>query len=66
MAKKSLVKSVSGYFGGVVKEGKKVRWADAETVVRNTVMVLGYVVFMAAIFYVANLFITLMFGLIGL
>ena len=66
MAKNSVIKSVGGYFGGVYKEGKKVRWAAAEDVVKNTGMVLGYIVFMAVVFYVANLFIFKMFDILGI
>jgi len=58
--------SVVSYFSGVYKEGKKVRWADAETVVKTTVLVLGYIVFMAVVFYCANWFIAKMFGLLGI
>ena len=66
MAKSSIVKSVSGYFGGVYREGKKVRWAEANVVVKNTIIVLGYVLFMAVVFYFANLFIYKMFDIFGI
>jgi len=65
MAKVNVVKSAAGYFGGVYREGKKVRWAEANEVVKNTVVVLGYIVFMAIMFYFANLFIYKMFDIFG-
>ncbi len=66
MAKGSMLSSVGGYFSGVYKEGKKVRWAAAQEVFKSTVVVLGYVIFMAVVFYVANLFIVKMFGILGI
>ena len=66
MAKGNIIKSTGRYFGGVYREGKKVRWAEANEVVKNTVIVLGYIVFMAAVFYAANLFIYKMFDIFGI
>lgn len=66
MAKMNVVKSAGRYFGGVYREGKKVRWAEANEVVKNTVIVLGYIVFMAVVFYCANLFIYKMFDILGI
>ena len=63
---KNVVKAAGSYFGGVYKEGKRVRWAEAETVVKNTLLVLGYIVFMAIVFYIANLFIFKMFDILGI
>lgn len=63
---KNMVKAATSYFGGVYKEGKRVRWAEADVVVKNTLLVLGYIVFMAIVFYIANLFIFKMFDLFGI
>jgi preprotein translocase SecE subunit len=63
---RNIVKAAGSYFGGVYKEGKKVRWAEAEVVVKNTLLVLGYIAFMSVVFYVANLCIVKMFDLFGI
>ena len=66
MEKKSMIKSVGGYFSGVYREGKKVRWTSADDVVKNTGIVLGYLVSTAVFFYVVNFFIVKMFGMLGI
>ena len=63
---RNVLKGAASYFGGVYKEGKKVRWAEADVIVKNTLLVLGYIAFMAFVFYIANLCIYGMFDVLGI
>ena len=59
------MKKLIGFFKGVKKEGKMVRWPSAKDLLKYSLMVLILMLFFGGFFYLLDVLFTLLKGLIG-
>ncbi len=59
------MKKLIGFFKGVKKEGKMVRWPNAKDLLKYSLMVLILMLFFGGFFYLLDVLFTLLKGLIN-
>ncbi len=59
------MKKLIGFFKGVKKEGKMVRWPSAKDLLKYSLMVLILMLFFGGFFYLLDVLFTLLKGLIN-
>ena len=58
------MKKIKGFFKGVKKEAKMVRWPSGKDMLKNSVMVLSLMVFFGLYFYLLDVLFTFLKGLV--
>lgn len=58
--KKSIFQKIVGYFKGVKKETKRIRWTKPKELVKYSITTIIFIVFFSAFFYVIDLLVALL------